>query len=198
MYPRLSLSRILDDLLAAYPDDDHISLQEAIQHLGVRAYGPLLVLFALPNTIPNIPGLGSLFGLPLMFFAVQMALGRAPWLPAFLASKGVARTSLHSISDRARPWLERADRAVHPRMLWLSSPFAERVLGWAVLLLAFAIVLPLPFTNMFPAWAIAAIGIGVLDRDGAWILGGLVWGVIALAIVGSVLAGLTGAMLSVF
>jgi hypothetical protein len=195
MQDRTRLSDIFDDLLAARPDDPHITLREAVEHLGVRAYGPLLLIFALPNAIPNVPGLSSLFGLPLLFFAVQMALGRTPWLPAFLADRGLARATLQSVSDKARPWLARADKAVKPRLLVLSSPTAERVLGVYVFLLAFAIALPVPLTNMFPAWAIAAIGIGILDRDGLWIALGALWGLVAMSIVGLALTAAVSALM---
>jgi hypothetical protein len=198
MHDRARLSDLLDDLLAARPDDPHITLREAVEHLGVRAYGPLLLIFALPNAIPNVPGLSSLFGLPLLFFAVQMALGRTPWLPAFLADRGLARSTLQSVSDKARPWLARADKAVRPRLLPLSSPTAERVLGVYVFILAFAIALPAPLTNMFPSWAIAAIAIGILDRDGVWIAGGALWGLVALGIVALAMVAAVSALMFAF
>lgn len=198
MHDRARLSDLFDDLLAARPDDPSITLREAIEHLGVRAYGPLLLIFALPNAIPNVPGLSSLFGLPLLFFAVQMALGRTPWLPAFLADRGIARASLQAVSDKARPWLERADKAVRPRLLPLSSPTAERLLGVFIFVLAFAIALPVPLTNMFPAWSIGIIAIGILDRDGVWITAGILWGMVALGIVALALLAAVSALMLAF
>jgi hypothetical protein len=189
------LSYLLDDLLAARSEDSHITLREALAHLGVRAYGPLLLICALPNTVPNVPGLSSLFGLPLLFFALQMALGRTPWLPGFLADRGLDRSTLQLVSDKVRPWLVRADKAVRPRLLGLSSVAAERFLGVYVFVLAFAVALPVPLTNMVPAWAIAAIAIGVLTRDGLWIVLGSLWGLVALVIVCLALSAVVSALM---
>ena len=52
--------------------------------LGERAFGALLLVFALPNClpVPALPGLSTLMALPLVLLSAQLALGRRqPWLP---------------------------------------------------------------------------------------------------------------------
>lgn len=193
-HPR-RLSGLVDSILAAHPDGDTITIIRIVDHLGARAYGPLLLLFAAPNLIPNIPGSG-LLSAPLLPLSIQMAQGNVPWLPARLARKPITRSALERLAERTRPWLARADRLVRPRWRWLTAPLAERVLGAYVALLAFVLFLPIPLANMLPSWAVALIGVGVLERDGLWVALGVLVGLLSLAVAatvvvaaGSVVAG---------
>jgi hypothetical protein len=43
----------------------------------------------------------------------------------------------------------------------------------AVVLVAVVLVLPVPLGDMLPALAISLLALGVLERDGLWILAGL-------------------------
>lgn len=50
----------------------------------------------------------------------------------------------------------------------------EYLVGLLCLLMAIVLVLPVPLGNMLPALAISLRALGVLERDGLWILAGLV------------------------
>jgi len=51
------------------------------------------------------------------------------------------------------------------------------------LLLAVVLVLPVPLGNMLPALAISLLALGILERDGVWILAGLTAAVISVGVV---------------
>lgn len=57
-------------------------------------------------------------------------------------------------------------------------------LGALCLILSLVLMLPIPFGNLMPALAICIIALGILERDGYWILAGLVISVAALVWVG--------------
>lgn len=185
MHASQTLSGLFDSILDAHPEGETITMQAIVDHLGQRAYGPLLMLFAAPNVIPNIPGSG-IFSAPLLPLSYQMAKGNPPWLPPRLSRKAVSRAGLERLRDRVKPWLVRADKAVRPRWSWLTTPAAERILGAYLMVLCFVLFLPIPLGNMFPAWSVASIGVGVLERDGVWIAGGIIGGLVALMIAGTV------------
>ena len=66
------------------PDDVKATLGEMVAKLESRGYGVLLFLFAAPNLTPgpSLPGFSTIFALPLMLIAAQMALGiDSPKLP---------------------------------------------------------------------------------------------------------------------
>lgn len=180
--PRKKLSQILDDLASA-PERDRISVAELVKVMDARAFGALLLIFALPNVLPTPPGTSGILGLPLLYLAAQMMLGQLPWLPPFIATRSVAREDFGRLITRFTPLLARAEKLLSPRLASLSSPTAERLIGGVCLILAIVLVLPIPLGNMLPAFALCLIALGILERDGVWIIAGVATAGIALLIV---------------
>ena len=179
--PRKKLAQILDDL-AADTTRVRISLADLVEAMHGRAFGALLLIFAFPNAIPAIPGTSSILGLPLLFLATQMMMGKPVWLPKVVSLRSMTRDDFANLVDRVNPWLEWADRFTEPRLQSFSDPWALRVLGAFCLILTIVLVLPIPLGNMLPGIAICLIALGVLERDGLWIAGGVLVGLAALAI----------------
>ncbi|MFZ9131896.1 MAG: exopolysaccharide biosynthesis protein, partial [Gemmobacter sp.] len=49
---------------------------DLLERMQGRAHTALLVLFALPNALPSIPGTSAVTGVPLLYLSLQLALGR--------------------------------------------------------------------------------------------------------------------------
>ena len=175
---------------------EQISLGEMVRALGDRSFGLLLLLMALPNCIPAPPGLTSVFGIPLLFVAVQLAMGRqTPWLPRWLARKEFDVADVSRIVARAVPYLQKVERFCRPRAAGLFGPAMDRAIGALVVLLAASIIIPLPFTNGPPAWGAALLSCAVIERDALLLAIGAVIGVAGLVltsfVIGSLVALLT-------
>lgn len=166
------LSIILQDL-SADTARQRVSLGEMMDAMEGRAYGALLLIFAFPNILPSPPGLAAVLGLPLIVLSFGMMLGRAPWLPPFIRNRSVPRDTFAAVFTRAAPWVAKAERLLRQRLPILTWGIAQQVLGGVCLILAVALSLPVPFGNMAPSIAICLIGLGVLERDGIWVLAGL-------------------------
>lgn len=179
--PRRKLSEILVDM-AADDSRERVSIADLVRAMDGRAFGALLLVFAFPNALPAIPGTSGILGLPLLFLAAQMTLGRSPWLPRFISLRSMARTDFANLVDRVTPWLERADTLTASRLHPLVDGPAERLIGLVCLILATVLVLPVPFGNMLPGLAICMVALGVLERDGLWVLIGTVTGALALVV----------------
>jgi len=167
---------LTDTLLSLTKGDDstgQLSLAQIVTNLSDQARGVLMILFALPNCLPGIPGTSAITGLPLVFLTLQMALNLPPWLPGFIANRSVSRQWLAGVMTKAEPWLRRVERLVHPRLMVLTSDPAERLVGVLGLLLSLVIMLPIPLGNALPALALLVFSVGFVGRDGAWVLGGL-------------------------
>jgi hypothetical protein len=184
-----TLSQVLS-AIAADPVRDTIAVNDLITLLGGRGRAGLILLFALPNVLPAPPGMSGVLGLPLLYLSFQMMLGRVPWLPKFIGHRSVPRDRFALLVDTAAPWLARAERLLRPRWSWLVNHRAERVIGAFCLLLAAVLALPIPFGNMLPALAISLIALGVLERDGLWVMIGTVTGLVSLFIVSGVVYAL--------
>jgi hypothetical protein len=177
-----------------------VSLGALRDALGDRGFGVLIFIFALPNLVPvNIPLLSAVLGLPLVLLAAQLSYGRhKPWFPDWLTSRSFSREGFATIVLRSLPPLERAEQLLRPRLTFLLSWTGERLIGIALLVLALVLTAPIPFGNWLPAFAIAILGLAIVEKDGVAVLVGLVTGVVSLIIAGAVVIGLIKAFLLIF
>ncbi len=186
---RKKLSHMLE-AIAQDPSRDRVSVDDIIKAMDARAFGALLLIFGFPNALPAPPGTSGILGLPLLYLSSQMMLGRAPWLPKLIAARSMTRSDFGHLVERVTPWLGWADRFMAPRLQFLVDPRAEKLLGAFCLILSMVLVLPIPLGNMLPAFAICLIALGVLERDGLWIMIGIGVGSGALVIVTTVVYAL--------
>lgn len=183
----------LSDILAAIAGDtsrDRIAVGDLLAAMHDRALAALIFIFAVPNVLPVPPGTSAILGAPLIFLAAQLALGRRPWLPKIIARRSIARGDFAVLVGRAGPWLARAERLLRPRLSRLAGPPTEYAIGTVCLLLATILFLPIPLGNMLPALGICLFALGILERDGAWVMAGFVTAVASVALVWGVLYAL--------
>ena len=183
---RKRLSELLDEI-SADETRTRISVSDLIVAMEGRATGALLLLFALPNVLPTPPGTSGILGLPLVYLSAQMMLGRLPWLPPFIANRSMSRDDFAQMISRATPLLARAEKLLKPRLSLFVKDGAQNIIGAVCLLLAVVLMLPIPLGNMLPAIAISLISLGVLERDGTWVLGGFAVAAVALFVVAGVI-----------
>lgn len=179
----------LSALLRSLADDDQrerIAVADLLDALGDRAIAALLFVFALPNVLPMPPGTSAILGAPLLFLAAQMAFNMKAWLPSFIAKRSMARSDFTTMVQRVTPWLARAERLMKPRLTPLAVGAMESVVGAVCLLMAMAVFLPIPMGNMLPALAICLLAMGILERDGLWVLAGFTSAVGAAALVSGI------------
>lgn len=183
--PKKRFSQILQEL-AEGEEKDRISVGDLVQAMQDRAFGALLLVFAFPNILPSPPGLAAVLGLPLVYLSTQMMLGQLPWLPKFIANRSMTHQNFVTVVEKGAPWLSRAERLLRQRVGFMTSAPVERLLGFVCLIIALVLMLPIPFGNMLPSLAICLIALGVLERDGVWIIAGVLGGVIAVTVVGGI------------
>jgi len=168
----------ISEILAALPDRFSTStvtiatLSDALSH---RAYGMLMLVLALPNLIPiPAPGLSAIVGAPLILVTLQMLLGlKSPWFPSFIGKRKLKTEQLRRVCRRVVPVMKKLERITSPRLKILAKPPADRVIALICVVLSLMIMMPIPFGNALPALAIGCFAIGILQRDGLFILAGL-------------------------
>lgn len=173
----------LSDILArlAEPATGSVTLGEVLTAVGERSFGALLVILAIPNMVAGlIPGLSILLGLPLLLVSLQLLVGaEKPWLPRRLARLEIQRADLRRIVERTRKALRRLERALRPRLEFLTASWAERLIGLGCVALSILVFLPIPFANLVPATGIMLFGFSMLERDGLMALAAL--GIVGLS-----------------
>ena len=165
-----------------------VTLREVIGLLHGRGYVLLIMLLALPFCTPvQIPGLSTPLGLIITLIGVRLALGAKPWLPAKLLDTRLPPKSFAKVFEFTRKIILGFERLLRPRMLWVTgSPAREQLHAVPVVICAFLLLLPLPipFSNLVPAWGILLIAGGLLERDGAFIIAGYVAAFLTLVFFG--------------
>ena len=182
--------------LAVAGEGPGITLRAIMKTLGERGFALLVVGLGLPNCLPMPPPIPLLCGLLLIFVALQMVLGwNTPWLPGFLLDKTVSRATMANFIERAMPWVRKLERVAKPRFGIVDSRLAFRLIGSALMMFSVALVCAAPFIGQVPLGvAVVLIGLGLVERDGLLVLGGIAVGLVGTALsLGFVLALATGA-----
>jgi hypothetical protein len=153
-----------------------VTLREVLGLLHGRGYLLLVMLLALPFCTPvPLPGLSTPFGLIITIIGVRLAMGAKPWLPARLLDTRLPPAifaKVFALTRRIILWFE---RLLRPRLLWVTrSPGMEQLHAVPIVICALMLLLPLPipFSNVVPAWGIMLISGGLLERDGVFIVSG--------------------------
>jgi len=180
--------------LASQPGE-RLTVRQIMAVLQDRAFALLIVLLGLPNCLPMPPPIPLVCGLLLALVAIQIVFGReAPWLPRQLMNRSVARSDVERAVARAIPVFRRLERISRPRMTFLDTPFSMRLMGAVILVLALGLLFAPPFVGQIPlGLAVCLVGLGLVERDGLVIVGGLVIGSIGMTLsLGFVYAIFTG------
>ncbi len=153
-----------------------VALREVIAMLGGRAYTLLILLLALPFTTPiPLPGLAIPFSLAIALIALRLTLGQRPWLPEKILRKELPPGFFGKLFAFAEKVLRFLEKFLRPRFTWLTdTQLLRRLHALLVLVAALALLppLPIPFTNLIPAWVILLVAAGLLERDGLFVLAG--------------------------
>lgn len=178
------ISEILDGLASSRRKT--IAVQDVLEAFGDRAFGALMFVFAAPAALPMPPGVSAILGAPLLFITAQLMVGRRTlWLPRAIADRHMKRTDFVALMEKVAPYLTWLERRLRPRLTFLYNPWSDRLIGAVCLALTIIIILPIPFTHMAPALALAAFGLGVAEKDGLLgLVGGLLTaiGLLVLAV----------------
>lgn len=169
--------------LAGLPGQ-RIVVSDIVAALKDRAYALLVVLLGLPNCLPMPPPIPLVCGLVLAFVAAQMLMGRTvPWLPQRLLQRSIGRFELARAIERAMPPLVRLEKVSRQRLTMLGGEQAIPVLGALLLILALGLIVAAPFIGQIPlGLAVCLVGLGLVERDGVFILAGAAVGAVGLAL----------------
>jgi hypothetical protein len=171
MKDNFGLLQALEELFAG-DRKSLLTLDEFLGGLHGRSYAFAIAALNVPNCIPTgIPWLSTITGLPMVFLLVQFFAGReVPRLPALVGRRGLQRGKLQAFLGRSRRgirWLEDTVHARHEE--WVNGmPRRALLVAWTANVVILA--LPIPFDNLFPAWAIMFFCLALIEDDGVMAL----------------------------
>lgn len=173
------VSSILQELRDTAPPDE-FSLDWLLDSLETRSFAIVILMLAL---VAMAPGVSIVAGLLIITLGVQMIVGRsAPAFPRQVAAYTMPTVYLSASIRRVIPVLAPIEKIIRPR--WALPPqTTKRAVGLAVVLLSIAVVfVPIPLSNIAPAFVIALISIAYLEEDGMFLSFALLVGVALLLI----------------
>ncbi len=172
----MKLSQILSQLLVEYTDRP-LPLAVVLKQLGNSGFGTISGMLTIPMLIPlpiPLPGFSALVGIGIILVGCQLALGyEKPYLPQRIArielSPAASQKLLKNINRLLQP-LERMSRNRFSKFSnsWWGCRISGGCLAWDALLMS--LPLPIPLTNLAPAYTILFLAIGLLELDGLFIL----------------------------
>jgi hypothetical protein len=186
-----SETNVIDQLspLCVRDDATPVSFADVLDALGPTALPALMFVCAAVNVIPAPPGTSGVLGIPLLIITLQRALGFDLKLPAVVLGWKITRTRFRDLVTRLEPWVLRAERRLKRRWQKVLAPEPRAILDWYLVILSATILVPLPFTAMMPAFSTSMIALGLIGRDGAFVVVGAVLGAFSIAVMLFVLYG---------
>lgn len=174
----MKLSETIKLLLEEYADRS-LAISVLLERTGEKGFGIISIILTLPLLLPvpiPLPGISALFAAGPTLMGFQIAMGwHKPRLPSPIArlelSPNLSRELLKNLTRILRP-IERLSRSRLPfvRENWMLYRLGGLCLFWNGLLMS--LPLPIPFTNMLPAYTILMLSISVLEADGFLMLVG--------------------------
>jgi hypothetical protein len=168
------LSRGLVSVAASLPPAS-VSLRELLERIGEQGLLLVCVFLTLPFLLPvSIPGVSTVFGLAIILIGVGVTFNRVPWLPRRILDRPLSTPHLKQAFERGARIVACFERLVRPRWLLLTRTAAANfVHGLAIILAGVLLIFPLglvPFSNTLPGLAILFLSLGLLERDGVFIV----------------------------
>ncbi len=191
------LAQTLNDVADSLPEES-ISVRYLLSEVGEQGILLLCIIMVLPFMTPlAIPGVSTIFGLIIMLIGVGIILNRLPWLPGFVLDRPIPSKSLAAILRKGSGLVQKIERFLRPRLPFLTHRGTfNRINGIALLWAGFVLILPfpiIPFSNFFPGLAILFLAIGMLTRDGLFVVLGYILTVVATVyLFGIVIAAVLG------
>lgn len=154
-----------------------LTYQRILQVLGERAFGIVLLFFALPSALPfsAVPGISVIFSVPIVLFAIQMIFAKKIlWLPEIIAKRTIHKSTISKVVHAAVPYLIKVEYFLKPRWTFMTSRFMEIINGSVIFCLALLLMLPIPLSNFIFAALLIIFSLGLIENDGLFLVIGYV------------------------
>ncbi len=181
-----TLTRTIDGI-----QGETVTLRELMAAIGEQGLLLLCALATLPFLIPvSIPGVSTVFGAAIILLAVAITLNRMPWLPSKILDRKLDAAKLLPALRKGVRIVSRIDAWVRPRALGMTADHMSVINGCVLVFGGLLLMAPfglIPFSNTAPAVGILLLTIGMIQRDGVFVLLGYLGTVLTVIYFGALL-----------
>lgn len=168
-----TLEDVLDRVIDTAKEQDPISVDDILNAVGQRSFGPVLLLLGLVVLAPiigDIPGVPTLVALMVLLLCVQLLIHREHiWMPGWLLRRSVSASRLKKAMGYCYKPARFIDRLVKPRLTFLIHGYIPvRVVSLTCMLVALAMPLMevIPFSANLAGGVLTFFGLALVARDG--------------------------------
>ncbi len=162
---------------------DRVPIKDLINAMETIGFGLVMMFFSCGIVFPLPPPFPSIIASPLIIFSLQMIAGHdSPKLPKRFAKLTVKRSTVAMLLQKISPFIRKAERVLRPRLSFMVSDTAQRIVGVFIFLFTSFVVLPIPLSNFIPGLGVLLISFGLLGKDGLFVICGIIVGVIGMII----------------
>ena len=182
---RGSLTDALHEL-QRFAGDRPLSIGQAVEVLRERGIAMVLVVITLPFLLPiPLPGLSTPIGGAVALYGSCLALRRQPWLPGFITRRTLGPGFVDKLLRFGLRWAHRFEYFMRPRLRFMTWRGIDTLIGLCLIVsgVVLALPLPIPLTNSPPAIAVLLLLLGLIERDGVFVLVGQVISLLLLAVI---------------
>ena len=157
-----------------------VSIADLLDEFGDRAITPfiLIVCLLLISPVSGIPGVPTVGAVVIVILAAQALAGREQlWLPQKILNAKLSARKVRKGVDWMRKPCAWVDRHSHPRLRLLT----KGPLRWLALVMCLVIPLTWPLLELLPfftsigAGMVSLLSLGLITRDGLYVLAGYVF-----------------------
>lgn len=157
---------------------EQVSLRWLTERLQERSFGAYLFLLGIIGMLPfaSIPA-----GILIAILVGQIIAGKTnPILPSFIADRKFRSSRIVGPMRRVIAAVRGLETVVTPRLQWVFH--ARRLAGPVAFVLALTLLIPIPFSNVVPALALALTALAYIERDGLLFVLSLAGGITSVVV----------------
>lgn len=177
-----------------------LTVGDVLESVSTKGFGLLLTVLALPILAPfTPPGIPIPFAVLILLLSFQLLFNReSPWVPEWITKRPIKSGGQSKFLNFMVRTMQFFEKMLRPRLGFFLTgiPFKALVLPCLVLA-GITMMTPLPVVNSAAALAVVLIGLGMVEEDGLFLIGGvvsslLVTGLVVAFIVAIILYGPEG------
>lgn len=179
---KIITTQVLEDVVKK-SSSDRVSIADIVEAMEGVGFGLAMMIFAFGVIIPMPPPIPGIISIPLVIFSLQMIAGcPSPKLPKRFNKISIKRKLLANLVQKSSRYIRFIEKFLRPRLIFMTSQVAERIIGVFIFIFALFVLLPMPLSNFIPGLGVLVISFGLLGKDGLVVIAGVFIGLIGVFI----------------